>query len=447
MDFNTYQAEAISLCGRESTDHRLIPLLGLGAHVGALLHAQQRYLQDAVHIGASTARIGRELGEVLRWSALVAGAFGIDLNGIALQNLAKIDDRAQRLDLPRIELHDLDQLDLTDFQRRTSATDQDADDGLDPLSLSVPMLGLIGEAGVLLGAVKKQIRDRVPSEDELAGLVSEELGDLLWYVAAVARHSRLDLEDVAQNDLKRAAWSKSLEGGSLTDPSLPVLDLGYPDIERLPRQLVLRFTERTVEGESKVTMTLLDAFPNHFPDGPIPVPGEKDKGFWVGRQLGAEVADNSRRSDAYRYHDAIHLGFLTVLGWSPNLRGLLRLKRKSDPVVDDNEDGARAVFAEEGLAAVLAKRADESQRFASPRLVGEDLVELITTVLEDLEVAVMPPWLWREAISQGFNAMQALSEGRGGYLIADLDHRSLTYSKLPPVRQTSGLHQASIAIT
>jgi hypothetical protein len=40
---------------------------------------------------------------------------------------------------------------------------------------------------------------------------------------------------------------------------------------------------------------------------------------------------NSRRIDAYRFHDAIHLGFMAVLGWSPTMRALLRLKRKSSP--------------------------------------------------------------------------------------------------------------------
>ena len=437
MDFSTYQARSVELRDRAVSRHRLIPMLGLGAHVGSLLLAQQQYLQDALHIGASETRIRKELGEVLRWSALVADAVGMNLDQIVLQNLSKIDERAERLGLRRVEAHSRkDAVDLSEYQRLSSATDQDADDGLDPLSLSVPMLGLIGEAGGLLVAVKKQIRDHQPNDDELTSIVAEELGDLLWYVAAVARHSRLDLAEIAEKDLARASWSKRLESGTLSDPSLPVLDLGFPDTERLPRRLVLRFTERIQAAEPKVTMTLIAAAPNCFPDGPLPVPSGKPHGFLIGSQLGAEVADNSRRSDGYRYHDAIHLGFLAVLGWSPNLRSLLRLKRKSNPLVDDNEDGARAVFAEEGLAAILAKRADESQRFASPRLVGEELVELITTVLEDFEVHVMPPWLWREAVSQGFNAMQALAEGRGGYLVADLDLRRLTYSKLPPVEST-----------
>lgn len=433
MDFNDYQARSVELCDPADAQHRLVPMLGLGAHVGALLQAQQLYLRDALHVGASRSRIGRELGEVLRWAALVAHAFGVDLNGIVMQNLEKIDERARRLGLPDLGAYDgREAVDLDGFQQIAAKTDQDADDGFDPLSLSVPMLGLIGEAGGLLVAAKKEIRDGRVGETDLEAIVREELGDLLWYVAAVARHSQLDLSGVAVRDLERAEWSKSLEPGDLRDPAIPVLDADFPETERLPRRLVLHFTERMHGSEPRVTMTLVCTSPNYFPDGPVPRAHGKFQGYRLGAQLGDEVADNSRRSDAYRYHDAIHLGFLTVLGWSPNLRGLLQLKRKSDAATDDNEDGARAVFAEEGLAAVLAKRADDSQRFATPKLVGEDLVELITTVLDDLEVSQLPPWLWREAVSQGFCAMTSLTEGRGGYLVADLDARRLTYSKLPP---------------
>ena len=37
-------------------------------------------------------------------------------------------------------------------------------------------------------------------------------------------------------------------------------------------------------------------------------------------------------------------------GWSPVLRSLLKLKRKTDPELDENQDGARATIIEEGIA-------------------------------------------------------------------------------------------------
>lgn len=48
----------------------------------------------------------------------------------------------------------------------------------------------------------------------------------------------------------------------------------------------------------------------------------------------------------------------------------------------------------------------------------------------ELEVAPLPAWLWRSAICQGFRAMHQLGKHGGGYLIADLDARTLTYEKV-----------------
>jgi hypothetical protein len=107
------------------------------------------------------------------------------------------------------------------------------------------------------------------------------------------------------------------------------------------------------------------------------------------------------------------------------------VKRKSDSVIDETEDGARAIFAEEGIAAILAKQATLSRQFEAPNLVPEDLLDFIALVVEDLEVSSLPYRLWREAISQGFTVMRQLSEAGGGYVLADLDARSLQYSKFP----------------
>jgi hypothetical protein len=42
----------------------------------------------------------------------------------------------------------------------------------------------------------------------------------------------------------------------------------------------------------------------------------------------------------------------------------------------------------------------------------------------------MPAWAWRSAIHQGFRALYLLAENGGGYLVADLDKRELSYQKV-----------------
>ena len=68
-------------------------------------------------------------------------------------------------------------------------------------------LGLAGEAGEIANKVKKFIRDGY-SQEELPDKINDlrdELGDVLWYVAAVANVLDTDLETVAKNNLYKLA--------------------------------------------------------------------------------------------------------------------------------------------------------------------------------------------------------------------------------------------------
>ena len=60
-------------------------------------------------------------------------------------------------------------------------------------------LGLASEAGEVAGKVKKMIRDNVWQRDA----VKAELGDVLWYVAAMASEVGFTLEDVAQANIDK----------------------------------------------------------------------------------------------------------------------------------------------------------------------------------------------------------------------------------------------------
>ena len=62
-----------------------------------------------------------------------------------------------------------------------------------------PALGLAGEAGEVAEKVKKHIRDGVLNVDDL----KKELGDVLWYLAAIASDLGLNLDDVAEANLQK----------------------------------------------------------------------------------------------------------------------------------------------------------------------------------------------------------------------------------------------------
>jgi len=73
-------------------------------------------------------------------------------------------------------------------------------------NLVYPMLGLGGESGEVLEKMKKIIRDENSKvSEEKKQELKKELGDVLWYLAAISTELGLDLEDVIQVDLKKLA--------------------------------------------------------------------------------------------------------------------------------------------------------------------------------------------------------------------------------------------------
>ena len=62
-----------------------------------------------------------------------------------------------------------------------------------------PTLGLMGEAGEVAEKVKKHIRGDTETLDGL----KKELGDVLWYLSAIASDLDISLEDVARTNLKK----------------------------------------------------------------------------------------------------------------------------------------------------------------------------------------------------------------------------------------------------
>ena len=66
---------------------------------------------------------------------------------------------------------------------------------------------MAGEAGEIANKVKKFIRDGYDKEELVMKQdeVADELGDVLWYVAAVAEVMGTNLESVAKNNLWKLA--------------------------------------------------------------------------------------------------------------------------------------------------------------------------------------------------------------------------------------------------
>ncbi len=71
-------------------------------------------------------------------------------------------------------------------------------------AVSYCTLGLAGEAGEVANKVKKILRDHDGHMGPwLQCEVADELGDVLWYVAMLARELNFNLEDIAKRNLTK----------------------------------------------------------------------------------------------------------------------------------------------------------------------------------------------------------------------------------------------------
>jgi NTP pyrophosphatase (non-canonical NTP hydrolase) len=387
---------------------------------------------------------------------------------------------------------DFETLTIANYAKQAATTDQRR--GARALGFS--MLGLFGEAGSLLSEAKKKQRDAA-SYLGYAETVAEELGDVLWYLAAVARRSRLALNDIAaaaaRDDdhwqrggnvdltfhalqpihipLAKAptvAFEDTLlalggEIGTLVNDFRPGVGRGGADLRQrliaVMRRLIRAANEAGVTMEAAAVKNLHKIFDRWPRDRVYPEPFDaamdpeeqlprrmtidvyertvrsqtfvyqRSSGVFVGDRL----TDNAAEPDDYRFHDVFHYAYVAVLGWSPVIRSLLRLKRKSVPKLDEVEDGARATLIEEGVTTWLFGQAQQLQFFANVKPGGLplDMLKHVRQFVAGYEAAECPLWLWEEAILQGYAAFRFLQQQRRGRVSIDFRNRRLRIKDLP----------------
>jgi len=69
-------------------------------------------------------------------------------------------------------------------------------------SIIYPALGLANEAGEVLGKIKKVLRDKDGIfDDETNKEIGKEIGDVLWYIAALSRDLNLSMDKIAEENI------------------------------------------------------------------------------------------------------------------------------------------------------------------------------------------------------------------------------------------------------
>ena len=364
---------------------------------------------------------------------------------------------------------------LADYARQIAPTDRFGPDDLTPV-----LLGLFGEVGSVMSTSKKLHRER----EAFTGYrrdVEEELGDTLWYVAALCRRLDIDLSDLFERVLDQASFRTALAAGS--NPAFPISrvaavdDIGPLDSvllrlgESAAKLLSLREDQAAAEklladfagtyleavraaGISFATVLrgnlakargryiepVSETLPNF--DADFPTEERLPENFeieitqrhggrsylrWNGVFIGDPLTDNIADRDGFRFHDVFHFAHAAVLHWSPTFRALIKHKRKSKPAVDEAQDGGRAIVIEEGLTAYIFSCAKELEFFAEQQTISFDLLKAVSNFVRGYEVERCPLKLWENAILQGYDVFRKVKKNNGGIIMGDRSQRTLQY--------------------
>jgi NTP pyrophosphatase (non-canonical NTP hydrolase) len=290
-------------------------------------------------------------------------------------------------------------MELNSYQQEASKTIQSIKSD-ERLTEIVPFLGIIGEVGSVVSQLKIKFRDG-DSYVAYKRKLSEELGDVLWYISTIATQNNLTLEDVAVRNLAK------IHDRFLVDDTSTYKDFdeGFPTNERLPDEFEIEFAQ--FEEDSKIKLKIINRR--------------------NGELIGDPLTDNTYEDDGYRFHDIFHYGFLAILGWSPVLRKLLRLKRKSNPLIDENEDGARAQITEELVSLFIYQHSLEHDLLKYSNNVDSGVIKKVQNLVMNTEVKVCSGKQWEKAILNSFDIFNKLRLNNGGRVLVSKKNRTLTF--------------------
>lgn len=381
----TYAAAALRTNKLQGTDARDQLRFGLFGEVGSLLSLvkkEHRDLETADHNA-----ITEEIGDSLWYLANVADKYGTTLGAAGITAMEELQKRMG-------------------FDRKvgTDVTFEEID-GL--LKMSTRQLETLDRAEHLrmLAARAGQLLSSAPdSTDLLSEPPQHLLGHLLADIAMVTSLYKQRLSDIAARNVQkvRSRWPE--EGTEY----LPFFDEDYSELERFPReQLDMHFIEtRPADGGTPYVIQRLH-----------------------GINIGDRLTDNRADPDGYRFHDVFHMAYMTHLGWSPVIRSLLKLKRKSNRKVDEEQDGARAGIIEEAISTWIFNHAHQRDYFKTKQQgrLSYDLLKQVHDMVIGYEVYDCPLWQWEKAILDGFSIFRNLMENGGGIVRINLGARTMQY--------------------
>jgi len=238
--------------------------------------------------------------------------------------------------------------------------------------------------------------------------------DIMWNIAIIVGIQKINLQDLAYfNSLKIADAYPICK----VPTKLEYKEADFPKHERFPSEFTISIVDMGLDSDGK----------------------QRSRMYWNGKPLGDDLKDNANYEDGYRFHDILHLAFIAKFGWSPVVRAMMKCKRKSQPHIDEVEDGARARITEELVAKLMHSEAislrearqqntDQGQLFPEDESFSSDFYRSIKRLVSDLEVQRCKHWEWEEAAHEAFAIYDRLCVLKEGQVEIKRPSREITFS-------------------
>lgn len=238
------------------------------------------------------------------------------------------------------------------------------------------------------------------------------LGEIAWHIAAIASLFDVSLNQIVEENRLKVNFRRDRTNVT------PLHDREREDLNKFPRNFEICF---------------------------LTIGKRRSRMYYKNKPLGDDLTDNYYDDDGYRFHDVLHLANAAYLGWSPVLRSLMRLKRKSfiqGDMVDEVEDGARARIVEEAIVKAMHMEGVRTAKLRNNNVDGEivqlfenkndisfSFLKFLHEFTFGLESYGNKYWEWEDAIKQGFYIYHQLRKNEQGTVIVDLDNRKIEYKQ------------------
>lgn len=351
-----------------------------------------------------------------------------------------------------------------DYLNESKETDKINWDGNDGWAIAA--YGLMGEVGSLCEVIKKNIRDK---PEHFSVQIVEEVGDILWYLFAAARRADIKKIEWPSYDVEKtnnySSLKKIIDGASYIFRQEPlytrkgnfdkeiakkafkkILD-GLHEISLLSGKSLEEIAVDSIEKNRKYwsdpeagapvfdgdgVFPHYEMLPRNFKIKFIDIKKESDENdirrnetiiIMNDVQLGDRLTDNTPEESGYRYHDVFHMMAATCLGWSPVFRRMLKKKRKSNKIIDENEDGARAAIIEEAVVSQVYRYGKQID-FNENANLDENIIKLIMEMTTEYECNRLEGRDWKLYVKRSIELFGKIRGGFEGTIEFDAEKRN-----------------------